>query len=213
VTRPLCECPSPRGDARRKAIIDAAWQVFLEKGFERATLGEIISLSKGSRTTLYEAFGGKEGLFETMIVDKCRTVIDSLQLELREGIKPDQVLLEFATRFTEEIFTHENPKIIHLVVSESQRFPKVAEYLFRHGPDRVQQKVADYFRAATAAGELTVEDPDLAADLFLSLIQGQWQFRLLARTTAAPSKEQLHRQVALAIRIFLQGVSPSALST
>jgi TetR/AcrR family transcriptional repressor of mexJK operon len=190
VTRPLCECPSPRGDARRKAIIDAAWQVFLEKGFERATLGEIISLSKGSRTTLYEAFGGKEGLFETMIVDKCRTVIDSLQLELREGIKPDQVLLEFATRFT-----------------------KVAEYLFRHGPDRVQQKVADYFRAATAAGELTVEDPDLAADLFLSLIQGQWQFRLLARTTAAPSKEQLHRQVALAVRIFLQGVSPSALST
>ena len=33
----------PRGDARR-AILDAAWTLFLEKGFERTTLGDIIAL-------------------------------------------------------------------------------------------------------------------------------------------------------------------------
>ena len=62
---------SRRGERRRAAILKAATAVFLRRGFEGATLDEVIGRSGGSRTTLYEQFGGKEGLFAAIIDDLC----------------------------------------------------------------------------------------------------------------------------------------------
>ncbi len=51
-----------RGRQRRRAMLDAATQAFLEHGFEGTTLDMVIERAGGSRGTLYSSFGGKEGL-------------------------------------------------------------------------------------------------------------------------------------------------------
>lgn len=56
------ERKGPSGDeARRRAMIEAARRVLQDKGREAVTLDTVIALSGGSRTTLYDAFGGKDG--------------------------------------------------------------------------------------------------------------------------------------------------------
>ncbi len=48
-----------RGRQRRRAMLDAATQAFLEHGFEGTTLDMVIERAGGSRGTLYSSFGGK----------------------------------------------------------------------------------------------------------------------------------------------------------
>ncbi|RYD43145.1 MAG: TetR/AcrR family transcriptional regulator, partial [Sphingomonadales bacterium] len=51
---------SPR-ERRQSAILDAAESLFLEQGYERTSLAEIVKTSGGSLATLYELFGNKQG--------------------------------------------------------------------------------------------------------------------------------------------------------
>ncbi|PXC05033.1 TetR/AcrR family transcriptional regulator, partial [Pseudomonas aeruginosa] len=46
-----------RGRQRRRAMLDAATQAFLEHGFEGTTLDMVIERAGGSRGTLYSSFG------------------------------------------------------------------------------------------------------------------------------------------------------------
>src|SRR3546814_11941406 len=63
----LCQMDrsSPR-ERRQSAILDAAESLFLEQGYERTSLAEIVKRSGGSLATLYELFGNKQGLLRAI---------------------------------------------------------------------------------------------------------------------------------------------------
>lgn len=65
-----------RGRQRRRAMLDAATQAFLEHGFEGTTLDMVIERAGGSRGTLYSSFGGKEGLFAAVIAHMIEEIFD-----------------------------------------------------------------------------------------------------------------------------------------
>ena len=54
--------PNPKREARRDAMLDAALELFLERGYGAISLTDVVKRSGGSLATLYELFGGKLGL-------------------------------------------------------------------------------------------------------------------------------------------------------
>lgn len=50
-------------DERRRAIVDAAWDLFKTRGFDRTTMSEISERVGGSKATLYSYFRSKDELF------------------------------------------------------------------------------------------------------------------------------------------------------
>lgn len=200
-----------RGEARRRAMIEAAWQVLQEKGCEAATLNDIIALSGGSRATLYEAFGGKDGLLEAAVAERCSAFGESMQLVFDERNDPRTVLETLALAFLTKVFAPESVRTLGIFCAEGGRFPHMIETFLHHGPRQLVASLAGYLAAATRAGKLRVEDPELAADLFLSMLQGQWVLRVLAQCAPSPSPEALRRRAETAVAIFLEGMkSPPA---
>ena len=55
-----------RTEARREAILEIASQVFLEFGFERASMAEIVRRIGGSKSTIYGYYPSKEALFQAV---------------------------------------------------------------------------------------------------------------------------------------------------
>ena len=53
---------SQRGQKRQQAILEAATETFLQHGYEGTTLNMIIVRAGGSRRSLYDYFGDKQGL-------------------------------------------------------------------------------------------------------------------------------------------------------
>jgi AcrR family transcriptional regulator len=195
-----------RGEARRRAMIEAAWQVLQEKGCEAATLSDIIALSGGSRATLYEAFGGKNGLFEAAVAERCRAFGKSMQVVLDERNDPRSVLETLAFAFLNRVVVPESTRALGIFVAEGGRFPQMIETFLRHGPRALTSRLACYLASATRAGQLQVDDPELAADLFLSMLQGQWLLRIMSQNEVPPAADVLRERARLAVSIFLDGL-------
>lgn len=188
-------------------MIEAAWQVLQEKGCEAATLNDIIALSGGSRATLYAAFGDKDGLLEAAVAERCSAFGDSMQLVLDEKSEPRQVLETLATAFLTKVFSPESARTLGIFCAEGGRFPHMIETFLRHGPHRLGARLAAYLESASRAGRLKVEDPALAADLFLSMLQGQWVLRVMTQGAPPPAPEALRKRAQTAVAIFLDGLA------
>jgi len=61
----------------RKKIIDAAYSLFIEKGFRGTTMGEIAQLLGVTKTALYQYFPGKEDLYAA-VAERCRQELNGL---------------------------------------------------------------------------------------------------------------------------------------
>lgn len=191
-------------------MVEAAWEVLQEKGCEAATLSDIIAVSGGSRATVYEAFGGKDGLIEAAVAERCTAFSDSMQLVLDERNDPRTVLETLAFAFLTKVSDPESVRTLGIFVAEGGRFPHMIETFLRHGPRELTGRIARYLAAATRAGQLQVDEPDLAADLFLSLLHGQWLVRVMSQVEAAPPPDVLRRRARAAVAIFLEGVKGTA---
>ncbi len=59
----LNKVPSKKVLARKEKIKNVAFDLFLTKGFQETSLSDIIKLSGGSYSNIYDSFHSKEGLF------------------------------------------------------------------------------------------------------------------------------------------------------
>jgi AcrR family transcriptional regulator len=61
------------------AVLDALMELFAEKGFEAASLADIVEVAGLNKSSLYNAFGSKEELFERALrryIDQRETMLD-----------------------------------------------------------------------------------------------------------------------------------------
>src|SRR5262249_1795019 len=58
--------------AKRRQIMTGASAVFLDQGFDAASMGEIARKAGVSKGTLYVYFDSKEALFEAIVEEQCR---------------------------------------------------------------------------------------------------------------------------------------------
>lgn len=177
--------PLSRGEARRRALVDAAWTLFTERGIEATTLDEIIALAGGSRATIYSAFGDKDGLIETAVGDNCSAFADRMTQMLDDGGEPAVTLTNLAVDFVTHVWTAEAMRIIGSFLTEGDRFPQVIDAFLRNGPCRLQKRLAEYLRAARDQGRIEIDDPDLAAKLFLDTLHGDWLIGSMGRERTA----------------------------
>lgn len=63
-----------RGEERRKTLLHTAAQLFMERGFNDVSINEIVRVAGGSLATVYEWFGGKEGLYYAVFKERMEEV-------------------------------------------------------------------------------------------------------------------------------------------
>lgn len=197
-----------RGEARRAAIVAAATDVFLELGFEAATLDQVVRRAGGSRATLYEHFGGKEGLFAAIIAQQCDLIVEPLKALSEDDGAPEDVLAAVGRRFMDILMSPRGLGLYRMVSAEAARFPALGARVFASGPKAAADRLAGYLRAQIKAGVLAVPDADLAARQFLEMVKGDLHTRALFNVTPAPTDAEVDLCVKGAVATFLTGARP-----
>ena len=85
-----------RLDRRRKAIIAAARELFVEQGYERATLAEIVTRAGGSLATVYKLFGNKDQLLEAVVFESAGSGEAVIREAAAAGLAPVPTLHRIA---------------------------------------------------------------------------------------------------------------------
>lgn len=195
----------PRLEARRRAFLDAATAVFLEKGYASATLDDVIARSGGSRQTLYSLFGGKQGLFEAIMQDRCGRIFGQLNAVGVLDRSTDAVLVELGCRYLETVTAPDTVGMYRLVVAESLTMKDLAERFWHMGPGRSRALLARYFEQQAERGVLRLDDPEQAAHQFWGMLLGNYQMQCVLGLREAPGPEEIASYVQAAVGRFLDG--------
>jgi TetR/AcrR family transcriptional repressor of mexJK operon len=196
-----------RSAQKRRAILDAATEVFLQKGYLATNMDEIAALAAVSKQTVYKNFPGKETLFVEIVSSVTNRASDRVHREmpdLAEGEDVAEYLRRYAYRQLTIVLTPRVMQLRRLVIGEVGRFPELARALFDGGPRRAIAAMAVLFERLADRGLLAIDDPAVAASQFNWLIMGEPLNRaMLLGDDAIPKPAELRRHAAAGVRVFL----------
>jgi TetR/AcrR family transcriptional regulator, mexJK operon transcriptional repressor len=199
--------PDPKADkveARRRAIIETARDVFLTQGYAAASMSEIAAKVGGSKGTLYNYFRSKEELFAAFMVDACQGAanvayqhLPSADEDLRGG------LVDFGELFLTFLLNEQVMAIHRLVVAECGRFPELGRVFYENGPKRGETKLKSYFDGVVASGKLREYDTLSLARWFRDMVFCDVYSRALWGVLEKPTPQEIRRHAEEAADIFL----------
>jgi AcrR family transcriptional regulator len=196
----------PRGELRAERFLEAATDVFLEKGYRCAKLTDIVSRAGGSLETLYKVFGDKEGLAHAIMEARLAFFNEMIEKVSATSKHPAEGLHTLADYLVDAFLTREMLAIHRIVVGEGQALPELRDWYFSHVVEPVNARLGAYLQAEVKAGRLVLDDPQLAAEQFVMLVCGTLVFfpAIGLRTFEVDqAKAQAHHAVKLFIRAAL----------
>jgi len=192
---------------KRRAILDAATEIFLRNGYLGTNMDEIAAQAAVSKQTVYKQFAGKEALFLAIVDRMTRDAGDEVQRDIRDPDTDDDVaayLLDYADRQLSIVLTPRLMQLRRLVIGEAGRFPELGKALHAGGPGRAIAGLAAAFARWGDRGLLAIDDPEVAATHFNWLVMGAAVNRaMLLGDAGIPSGEVLHRHAVDGVRVFL----------
>ena len=127
------------GDVKSR-ILDAAQRIFLKRGYQNATVGEIAEMAPASKPTIYSHFGGKQALFEAVVA---RVVAGLTNFEGYEprGCTVTDKLISVGTELVEK-FLEDTVGVTRATIAEANRFPALSRHVHEAGRDRAAAAVS-----------------------------------------------------------------------
>lgn len=174
----ICQGPGQREtkrELRRQAILTAARELFLEKGYEATTLNDVVRRSGGSLATLYEMFENKPGLLRAMVSERCSLISETIDRAIETHRPPREALRELADHMFDKIIDSNLAALFQAVAAQ----PDLGRQLYAAGPATGQAKVAHYLTLQHEEGVLEIDDPVFAAQLFFQMMFGHFHQQLI----------------------------------
>jgi AcrR family transcriptional regulator len=143
-----------RAAERRAAIVEAAMEEFIARGFAATRLDDIAKRAGVAKGTIYLHFKDKESMFEELV----RTVIVPVVRRLTALPPPAgsvrDLVETFASNFLKEVIGTRRGDLVRLIVAEGPRFPSVADFYYREVVSRGMAAMRALIELGIARGEI-----------------------------------------------------------
>ena len=210
--RPADVDEEPRSIRKRRAIVEAATDVFLRNGYRGTSMDEIAARAAVSKQTVYKHFADKESLFSAIVraaVDAAGDPVlgDATALADSDDLATD--LRALARQQLEQVVQQRLMRLRRLVIGEANRFPELGRAFYERGAGRSTAALATAFEHLTARGLLKAHDPELAAAHFNWLVMSAPVNRaMLLGDDGIPDAAELNRYADGGVRAFLAAYGP-----
>ena len=135
-----------RGDQLREHILWMAKDVFLEMGFERASMDLVAGRAKTSKRSLYAHFESKEKLFLAIIELVRGLFLTRLKQPADYSDKPAEALVLFCSQYLRSMLYEPSVQMCRISMAESERFPEQSALYFDVLFTQVQTRLSAYLR-------------------------------------------------------------------
>jgi len=189
---------------KRRQIIDGACRVFLERGFDAASMGEIARAARVSKGTLYVYFKSKEELFEAIVEEQCNAQAEQIFSFDSNDRDVEAVLTRLGDTFVH--FLCRRPggiSPLRTVIAIADRMPELGAKFYRAGPALGISSLKAYLEQQVAAGVLKPHDSEVVAAQFIDSCLSLTFKPMLFNFAGPPSDQEISRVVRSAVRTFV----------
>lgn len=198
-----------RTEAKREAIVEAAAEVFLEAGFEGASMTQIAARAGGSKRTLYGYFPSKEELFVAVVHSVAEKSIQPIFDALLETTEDLPTALQ---RFGEDtlgfLCSEQSLQMWRTIIGVAGR-SDIGLLFFETGPKKGMQLMAGFLQRQMDLGRLRQADPVAAARHLSGLLESETLMPCLLGVLKAPSDAHIRGATRRALQTFLSGYATS----
>lgn len=191
--------------SKRQQILDAAYEVFSRKGYNRATVDEIIALADTGKGTVYNYFVNKEQLFYTLIQERNHPFEKAL-IKVAESENPTMGKLETMVKMFLQFYL-ENADLYRVLMHEIRGLS--SDVLSTVKPELREKYREDFTRSIGMLGKVFKEGVDQG--LFRDIDTNKASFSLFSViVTFAFQKfvdEDINATAHLITDVFLNGIT------
>jgi len=194
-------------EATRAALVEAAEEIFLKKGFGNTSLSEIAKRAGITKSLIHHYFGSKEGLWREV---KTRRFMHyaQRQMEMLQQAQPSAELLKASVAFYFD-FLRRNPQIVRVLAwmfleQDQKECMDIDRELIAQGVENI--------RATQALGQLRKDiDPRFIVFVFIGLCQHWFQDKghfMESFGTQGLGEDLDEAYLGTIIKIFFEGILP-----
>ena len=188
--------------SKRRQILDGARKVFMDLGFDGASMGEIARAAGVSKGTLYVYFADKSRLFEAIVEQEM-----SDQQKVAFNFDPERdvatTLRDFGQTYIQWLCRPGGGSAIRTVTAIAERMPDVGRRYYKNVLEKTINRLASYLEAHVKANDLAIEDCQLAAWQFMQMCQASLFLPFIFQAAPPPPAERITHVVESATRMFL----------
>ena len=196
--------PAEEDSSKRRQILDGARKVFMDLGFDGASMDEIARSAGVSKGTLYVYFADKNRLFEA-IVEEESLEQGRIAFDFDPARDVETTLREFGRAYIQVVCRPRGGSAVRTVMAIAERMPEVGRRFYENVLQKTIGLLADYLKARVQSGDLAIDDCHLAASQFILMCQASLFLPFVFQVAPAPSAERAGAVVDSATRMFLAG--------
>jgi AcrR family transcriptional regulator len=158
-----------RKDLRPAELLDAALDVFAERGFAAARMEDIAARAGAAKGTIYLYFPSKEAVFEALVRSAIVPNIERAEALAAAHEGPAGPLLRQVLALLAGVVRDARVAVLpRLLIGELYKFPELARFYKRNVLDRGLGLIARVHRRGVEAGEFRPQDSDAVAKLVVA---------------------------------------------
>lgn len=196
-------------------ILEAAHQVFLDRGLAGASIDEIARLARAGKPTIYARFPTKEDLFMAVGSRNAASVRARFGEHSPSGTTVEERLVDLGTTILERLLVSETIDFMRISVTEAPRFPELTNVgrMAREQAGQAVLKVLSEIAASDEIAKLPAFAPQALAattQFFMDLVVARLLMRALFGEALAPLRAEIGPHVSRSVAFFLDGCRASA---
>lgn len=191
--------PLAEADDYRRRILDATTEVFLEKGYERASTNEIARRAQTSKQTLYALFPTKAELFAGVIAAHTEQLFTKHIDYIESGKAPRETLAEMGCMLLRLFSSSDFLALYRILVAQAHTFPEPARALWLQCAERGNGLMAEYLESRRIGGP----NYRKSAKQFVSFVLGDFVLNAMLDPSVALSDRAVQERVREAVEDFL----------
>lgn len=202
----MLDTVAPKTGRKVPQVLAGARKVFLERGFEGASVDDIARESGVSKATLYSYFPDKKQLFAAVVQKSCEEQVEDLKVSLKSHQCPVDGLHKTAQSVVKLMLSKGMVPLFRLCVAEATRFPELGFIFYSTGPKVWRDQIAEFLRKASERGVLAVEDDEhfaIAAEHLMALCKTDLFYQNMFCDDFKASRAEVDSVATEAVKTFL----------
>jgi AcrR family transcriptional regulator len=190
-------------------VLDAARKIFLEHGFEGASIDEIAQVARSGKQTIYARFRDKRALFTEVVTRDILSRITEFKTEVPTGASIEERLASAASTLLHWGFDSDRIGLMRLAIAEARRFPDLAATVSRAARELSTELGVRLLGELTQSDELSSlpafapERLPTTARFFLDLVAVPMLLRALFEMNLKTLDAEVDAHVARSVAFFL----------
>jgi AcrR family transcriptional regulator len=155
-----------RKDDRPREIMEAALEMFLEKGYSATRLEDIAQKANVTKGTLFIYFENKEDLFKSLVregIAQLKEFDEQNRMDIR--VSAQESILFMVNNWWKSLANTIFGKLPKLIVSDASNFPDITQLYIDEVMVPGRRMIAEVIQRGIDAGEFQPVNPEYAARL------------------------------------------------